>query len=89
MPLPRGAPPIRGPFVVRATVVEWSNEEGWGVLAAPASAPGGVFVHFSAIEMDGFKTLRPGQAVRAAVIGPLPYAPEGYRFEATSVTPLR
>jgi cold shock protein len=88
VPIPRGTPPIRGPVLTRAIVLEWNDDEGWGVLSAPAIAPGGVWVHFSAIEMKGYRSLAPGRAVRAGVIGPLPYAQEGYRYEATSVRPL-
>ena len=39
----------------------------WGALAESDDTPGGVFVHFSAIQMDGFKTLAEGQAVEFEV----------------------
>ncbi len=42
--------------------VKWFNEKkGFGFLEQPGGAD--VFVHFSAIQMDGFKTLREGQEV--------------------------
>ena len=44
-------------------VVKWFNaEKGYGFIA---NEEGGddVFVHFSAIEMEGYKRLREGQAV--------------------------
>lgn len=39
--------------------------EGWGVIDAP-EAPGGCFVHFSNIEMEGYRALAVGQRVRFA-----------------------
>src|SRR5207237_10909009 len=54
---------------VRAVVEWWSDEEGWGALAESDEAPGGVFVHFSAIQMEGYRTLRAGQRVDATIEG--------------------
>jgi len=73
---------------VFAVVDWWSDEEGWGALTAPDEAPGGIFVHFSAIEMEGYKTLRAGQKVDAKIEGPLPFDQDGYRYRATAVWPL-
>jgi CspA family cold shock protein len=43
-------------------VVKWfSNEKGYGFIAQPDSED--VFVHFSAIQADGYKTLNEGQKV--------------------------
>ena len=43
--------------------VKWFNaEKGYGFIANDASGED-VFVHFSAIECDGFKTLKEGQKV--------------------------
>ena len=43
-------------------VVKWfSNEKGYGFIAQPDSED--VFVHFSAIQSDGYKSLNEGQKV--------------------------
>jgi cold shock CspA family protein len=53
---------------VIATVREWSDEEGWGVLSAD-DTPGDIFLHFSNIQMDGYKSLQPGEQVEVEVRG--------------------
>ena len=47
--------------MAQGTVKWFSNEKGYGFI----SQEGGddLFVHFSEIQMDGFKTLEEGQAV--------------------------
>ncbi len=74
--------------MIRATVGQWSYEEGWGVLSAPEIAAEGIWTHFSAVEMEGFKSLTPGQAVEVEFedLGG-PYQ-DGYRYRATRVRPL-
>jgi CspA family cold shock protein len=43
-------------------VVKWfSNEKGYGFIAQPDEED--VFVHFSAIQADGYKSLTEGQKV--------------------------
>jgi|tagenome__1003787_1003787.scaffolds.fasta_scaffold20536956_2 cold shock CspA family protein len=69
---------------VDAEVDWWSNEEGWGALVA-GDVPEGIFVHFSAIEMEGYKTLREGQRVAALIEGPLDFEQDGYRYRAIAV----
>jgi len=66
----------------------WSEEEGWGALTSCQEAPDGIFVHFSAIQIDGYKTLRAGQKVDAKIEGPLSFDQDGYRYRATAVWPL-
>jgi cold shock protein len=43
-------------------VREYHAEEGWGVIDG-TDVPGGCWVHFSAIAMDGFRRLVAGQQV--------------------------
>jgi len=43
--------------------IKWFNDQkGFGFISDEKSGED-VFVHFSAVEMDGFKTLKEGQAV--------------------------
>ncbi|KPX10649.1 cold shock domain-containing protein [Pseudomonas syringae pv. coryli] len=45
--------------------VKWfNNAKGFGFINAEDKSDEDLFVHFSAIEMDGYKTLRAGQKVR-------------------------
>ena len=44
------------------TVKWFNNAKGYGFLK-PDSGDQDVFIHFSAIEMDGYKTLKEGQKV--------------------------
>ena len=48
--------------------VKWFNDaKGFGFLSRPNGED--VFVHFSAIESQGFKSLQEGQAVTFNVVG--------------------
>ena len=51
--------------------VKWFNDaKGYGFIAPESGAPdseGDVFVHFTAIQMEGFKTLREGEDVEFEV----------------------
>jgi len=60
-------------------VVKWFNvSRGYGFIA-PANGGDDVFAHYSAIEMDGYKTLAEGQQVEFSVAN----GPKGP--EATSI----
>jgi CspA family cold shock protein len=69
--------PVTSVGLVRA----FDPDEGWGVIDAP-EVPGGCWVHFSAIAMDGYRTLAQGQRVsfRAEAA-----SQDGYAFRAVKV----
>jgi CspA family cold shock protein len=47
--------------------IKWFNgEKGYGFIAAEGGTD--VFVHYSAIQMDGYKTLQEGQKVEFEVV---------------------
>ncbi len=50
----------------QGTVKWFSNEKGYGFISRAEGDD--VFVHFSAIEMDGFRTLTEGQQVEFEVV---------------------
>ena len=48
--------------------VKWFNaSKGYGFIS-PSSGGDDVFAHFSAIEMDGYKTLKEGQQVEFEIL---------------------
>jgi CspA family cold shock protein len=47
--------------VAQGTVKWFNNEKGYGFIAVDGGED--VFVHFSSIEMDGYKSLEDGQRV--------------------------
>lgn len=47
--------------MAQGTVKWFNNEKGYGFIAVDGGED--VFVHFSAIEMDGYKSLSDGQRV--------------------------
>jgi CspA family cold shock protein len=74
--------------VIRATVDKWSDAEGWGVLSAPELTGNGIWAHFSAVEMEGFKSLVPGERVEVAFEDLGSPLQDGYRYRATRVRPV-
>jgi len=59
-------------------VETYNEEEGWGVVASPALPDGArAWVHFSAIEAEGYRSLRPGQRVEFRY---LKADQDGYRY---------
>jgi CspA family cold shock protein len=68
-----------------ATVREWYEGERWGVLDS-AETPGGCFAHYSALEMDGYRSLAPGQHVEMEWEAP-GFKQDGYDFRAVRVRP--
>lgn len=71
--------------MVTATVREWRDEEGWGVLDSPET-PGGCFGHYSDIQKPGFRTLTPGQRVDLSWEAP-GFKQDGYDYRALSIVP--
>ena len=65
--------------MAEGTVKWFSNEKGYGFIARSEGED--VFVHFSAIAGDGYKTLTEGQAVEFEVV----QGPKG--LQAASVIP--
>ena len=53
-------------LATRGTVKWFSNEKGYGFISRPDGDD--VFVHFSAIQGEGFKTLTEGQEVEFDVV---------------------
>lgn len=53
------------PGTCSGQVLRWDDDEGWGVLAND-EVPGTVFAHFAHIQMDGYRSLTPGQRVEFA-----------------------
>jgi CspA family cold shock protein len=60
-----GAPPE--PLYTRGsadgTVKWWKDDKGYGAIASEVTAPWDIWAHFSALEMEGFKSLVPGERV--------------------------
>src|SRR4051812_32542200 len=78
---PGGAPDSEvGPVGVRREPV--SDDEGWGVVEG-ADVPGGCWVHFSAVDVPGYRTLQPGQAV---VVDWEERDQDGFAYTATRVS---
>ena len=60
-------PPARRRDGLAQGVVKWfSNEKGYGFIERDEGDD--VFVHFSAITMDGYKSLQEGQRVESEVV---------------------
>jgi CspA family cold shock protein len=62
-------------------VREWHDDEGWGVVDSDA-APGGCWVSFGSVLMDGYRSLEPGRAVSFEFE---PGPQDGYAYRAVAV----
>lgn len=67
--------------MAQGTVKWFSNEKGYGFISRPDGDD--VFVHFSAIEGDGYKTLTEGQEVEFDIVD----GPKGQ--QAANVRPIQ
>ena len=47
---------------MKGKIVQWNDEKGFGFIT-PEGSGEDLFAHFSAIQMNGFKTLKEGQKV--------------------------
>jgi CspA family cold shock protein len=47
----------------RGTVKWFNNKKGFGFIAAPEGSGADIFVHYSEIRAEGFRTLAEGDAV--------------------------
>ena len=66
--------------MAKGTVKWFNDQKGYGFIT-PEDGSKDVFVHFSAVQGDGFKSLREGQAVEFAIS----QGPKGP--QATNVAP--
>lgn len=53
-------------MATKGTVKWFNSEKGFGFIEVPGEND--VFVHFSAIQTDGFKTLEEGQSVEFEIV---------------------
>src|SRR4051794_13385734 len=72
------------PFVPAGIVESWFEDEGWGVIKSDAT-PGGCWTHFSAVVMDGYRTLTAGDRVSFTFERA---NQDGYSYRAREVWPL-
>jgi cold shock protein len=83
----KGKAEQHGKATVVGVVRTFDADEGWGVIDA-LEVPGGCFVHFSSIEMDGYRALTAGQRVRFRYEH-LDFLQDGCRYRALAVWPDR
>ena len=65
----------------KGTVKWFSNSKGFGFIEPMGGGPD-IFIHFSAILMEGFKTLEPGAQVEFELV----QGPKGQQAHALTVT---
>ena len=65
------------------SIREWHAAEGWGVVDSD-DTPGGCWVHFSLVAVDGYVEFRPGDRVRFTFESP---GQDGWPFRAVRLWP--
>lgn len=65
----------------KGTVKWFSNSKGFGFIEPLGGGPD-IFIHFSAIQMEGFKTLEPGAEVTFELV----QGPKGQQAHGLTVT---
>ena len=70
--------------MANGTVKWFSNSKGYGFIS-PENGGNDVFAHFSAIEMDGYKTLKQGQEV-VFELKEGPKGPQAHNIQAVTST---
>lgn len=68
--------------MVQGVVKRFSPEKGWGFLEQSDGQGPDVFVHYSSIQVEGFRTLERGQRVEFEIT----QGPKG--LQASNVVPL-
>jgi len=68
--------------MANGTVKWFSNSKGYGFIS-PEDGGNDVFAHFSAIEMDGYKTLKQGQEV-SFELKEGPKGPQAHNIQAAT-----
>ena len=70
--------------MIRGTVKWFNNAKGYGFISMEEGGDD-VFAHFSAIDMDGYKTLKQGQRVEFELVeGPKGLQATRIQFDAAS-----
>jgi cold shock protein len=73
--------------MAHGTVKFFKPDKGWGAIASPDLPDGfDAWVHFSAIEMDGYRSLNAGDPVEFDYE---PVVQDSFRFVATRVRKLQ
>lgn len=67
----------------QGTVREWDEDQGFGVIDS-ADTPGGCWVHFSSVVMDGYRALVPSDSVTFVFESG---EQDGYAYRALQVWP--
>jgi len=67
------------------TVKFWRDDKGYGAIACDTVAPWDIWCHFSAVQMDGFRSLTPGERVDVRYHR---VNHESFRYVALRVLPL-